>query len=926
MLYGRTRDLAVIGAFVDGAANGGGSLLVTGDAGVGKSALLHAAAARAVDDGIRVLRAVGAEFEGDLCFAGLHQVLHPLLDGLADLPEHHRNALTVALGIASGQVPSEHAVTGATMALLRHASQARPLLLAIDDLPWLDQRSATVLRSLDLAGSRIGMLGVTRNGHSANRRSAGTRVHELAPLDDQSAAALLMDEFPTLSPAVRRRVLAEARGNPLALQELPAVLDAAQRSGSAPLPYVLPLSRRLQAVFASRVANLRPSSRHVLLLAVLDGTGDLLALRSLLPDHVVTKALRHAQEAGLIDLDRAETRLTFRHPLIRSAVVELSTAGEQRRAHDVLARRLDGDEERRTWHLAHAAVGPDEHVAGLLEQLARQVRGRGDVAGAVAALTRAAAFSPDDRERSRRAAAAAYLGASATGNLLDVPRLLEERQQNYNADAASLTTALAAAYHLLLSGNGDVDSAYRLLIKAVDAGLSRADAPHDVLQEGLYTLVWISFFGARAELWEPLERAIMRLTPGVPESLSLLMSCFADPIRTSPPALRQLDDAVSRLDAAADPVEVIRIGMAGMYVGRLETCRPALRRLLEDGREGEHVTLTIHAMNLLSRHCYESGEWDELARLSDEGLRLSHQHGYRLLAQIFIHRQALLAATRGDTDRAEDLADEITRFAAPRRIQILLTLAAEIRTRAALGRGEYEEAFLHATSVSPAGVLPHFQAPTLWLILDLVEAAVRTGRHAEAETHVAALRRAHVPAISGRLALVTHGTAAMVADDDRFVAQFEQALALPDAGTWPFDLARTRLFYGERLRRAKATHTAREQLNAALATFTQLGASPWAERARSELRASGLAAVQAGAPSDTRLSPQQREIATLAAAGMTNKQIGQRLHLSPRTVGSHLYQIFPKLGIRSRAALRDALQQAGKPPYAGPKDAAHAGK
>jgi DNA-binding CsgD family transcriptional regulator len=804
------------------------------------------------------------------------------------------------------------------MALLRHASQARPLLLAIDDLPWLDRGSATVLRSLDLAATRIGMLAVTRDDHSARRGSGVTRVHELAPLDDQSAAALLADRFPALPPEVRRRLLAEALGNPLTLQELPAALDAAQRSGSAPLPHVLPLSRRLQAVFTSRVAELPPSSQHLLLLAVLDGTGDLSTLRSLLPDHVVTEALRDAQEAGLIDLDRATTRLDFRHPLIRSAVVELSTAGEQRRAHEVLARRPDGDEERRTWHLAHAAVEPDEQVAELLEQLARRARGRGDVAGAVAAFTRAAALSPDRRDRSRRAAAAAYLGTDATGNLLDVPRLLEACRPTHDADATSLTT-LAAAHHLLLSGIGDVDSAYRLLIKAVDTGLSQADTPHDVLQEGLYTLAWISFFGARAELREPLERAVTRLTPRAPQSLALLMSCLGDPVHTSLPDLRRLDDAVGGL-AAADPVEVIRIGMAGQYVGRLKTCRPALQTLLEEGREGEHVTLTIHAMNLLSRHCYESGEWDQLAHLSEEGLRLSRRHGYHLLAQTFLHHQALLAATRGDTARAEDLAHEITRFAAPRRIQLLLTLAAEIRTRAALGRGEYEAAFLQATSVSPAGVLPHFQGPTLWLIPDLVESAILSGRHTEAEAHVAALRRAQVPAISDRLALVTHGAAAMTADDDRFVAQFERALAQPDADTWPFDLARIRLFYGERLRRDKATQAARDQLSAALTTFTQLGASPWADRARSELRASGLAAVQAGASPDTRLSPQQDEIARLAAAGMTNKQIGQRLHLSPRTVGSHLYQVFPKLGITSRAALRDALQEASKPADAGPKD------
>ncbi|MGW9209741.1 ATP-binding protein [Embleya sp. NPDC055664] len=910
VLHGRDDDLAVVGAFVDHTAGrAGGALLVTGDVGVGKSALLRTAAERAVDAGVRVLRAAGAQFEEDLRFAGLHQLLHPLLDGLAELPGAHRDALTAALGFASGPTPARDVVTDATMVLLRRASRTHALLLAIDDLPLLDRDSAAVLRALDLAGTRIGVLAVMRGNHGARTEAATAYVHELGPLDEPAAASLLTERFPALSPAVRRRLLAEARGNPLTLRELPAALDEAQRSGIAPLPDVLPLGRRLGAIYSARLADLPAAGLQLLLLAALDGTGDLPALRSLLPDPVPTTALRSAREAGLIDLDHAGTRLTFRHPLIRSAVIESSTAGEQRRAHERLARRSGQGEERRIWHLAHAAVERDEHVAGLLEQLADRAREGGDVAGAVAALTRAATLSPDGRDRSRRAAVAAYLGTGTIGNLLDVPGLLGRCRTSDDTDDASLATALAAAHHLLLGGIGDVDSAYRMLIAAVAAAPRHADTPNDVLREALYTLTWIACHGARTELWEPLADVVARLgpTPRVPESLPLMTSCFGDPAHAALPALSRLDRAVAGL-ADADPVEVIRIGMAAEHVGRLKHCRPALRRLVDDDRDGEQLTLTIHALALLSRHCYETGEWDRLALLGEQGLRLADRHGYHLLAQTFRHRRALLAATRGDADHAEDLADEITRFAASRGIRLLLDLAAEVRTRAALARGEYEQAFQRATSVGPAGVLPRFRASVLWLIPDLVESAVRSGRRAEAEAHVQALRRAHVPAISDRLALVAQGAAAMVADDDRFAAEFERAVALPGADTWPFDVARIRLVYGERLRRAKATQAARTQLDAALTTFTRLGASPWAERARSELRASGLATPGAGASPDPRLSPQQYEIASLAAAGLTNKQIAQRLHLSPRTVGTHLYQVFPKLDITSRAALRDALR------------------
>ncbi|MGW2153960.1 helix-turn-helix transcriptional regulator [Nonomuraea sp. NPDC001699] len=898
MLHGRDRDLAAIGGFVEAAANRRGrSLMITGEPGVGKSAVLHAAATQAADSGFRVLRASGTSFEGDLPFAGLHQLLHPLLDELTRLPERHQVALTTALGLASGPAPQQRTVADATLVMLRHASRPRPLLLAIDDLPWLDSGSALVLRSLDLAGTRIGMLAVTRDAH----RTRAPRVHDLAPLDDRSASALLTDRFPDLPSPVRRRLLAEARGNPLILRELPTTLDADQLSGSAPLPRFLPLSQRLQAIFASRVADLTQTSRQMLLLAVLDGSREIAAFQSLLPGRVVAEALREAREAGLIDLDRATMRLTFRHPLIRSAVLDLSTAAEQRKVHEMLAARPDGDEDRRILHLAEAAIEPDEHVAYLLERLAHRTRERGDLAGAVAALTRAATLSPDRRDRSRRAAEAAYLGTDATGNLRDAPRLLEHLPAT-GTDAASLMTAIATAQHLFFSGTGDVDGAHRPLAKAVDAGLIQPEIPREILHEGLYTLTWISGFGARPDLWTPLRLAVTQLAPPVPDSLSLLISCFADP---APHDLSRLDDAITRL-AAAGPVEVIRIGMAAQYVGRLEECRAALLRLLEERHADDHVTLSIHAMNLLSRHCYESGAWDQAAHLSEDGLRLSRRHGYHLLAQLFLHRQGMLAAVHGDTDQAGELADEITRFAAPRRLQLLRVLAAEVRTRAALVRGEYEAAFLHATSIAPAGALPRLQGPALCLVPDLVEAAVRSGHPTEAKAHVAALHQAHTAELSPRLALVTHGATAMISADDHF----EQALTLPEAAAWPFDLARIRLFYGERLRRAKATQSARDHLTAALATFTRLNAAPWAERARSELRATGFPTASTG---DTRLSPQQHEIATLAAAGMTNKQIAQRLNLSPRTVSTHLYQVFPKLGITSRASLRDALQHPENP-------------
>jgi len=890
---------------VNGAPDSGGALLVVGAAGIGRSTVLRVAAERATARGAMVLRAAGVEQESELPFAGLHQVLHPVLDALPRLAERHRTVLSVALGMADGAAPPPSLVSEATRALCRQAAGTRPLLLVIDDFSWLDAHSGTVLASLPLARSRLGILAAARHDAGPAHRRGGMRVHRLEPLDDDAATALLADRFPDLSAPVRQRVLAEACGNPLALVELPSALRPAQRSGRFPLPELLPLTRRLQTAFGSRVVRLPPSARRLLLIAALDGAGE---LGTMLPPPGATTAkdLRLAEEAGLIRVANAGTRLVFQHPLTRSAVGELSTAAERRRAHQALADRPATDPGRRAWHLAHASVGPDGRIAELLEQVARQARRRGDTADAVAALTRAATLSPDDRDRGRRLAAAAYLGAEVTGDLLDVPRLLEHAQPG--PEKPPLSAVLAAAHHLVLSGDGEVDTAHGMLMAAVDGELESSAGPSDVLFDALYAVVWICFFAGRAELWQPLERAVRRLGPGAPPSLALLISCFADPVGKALPALPRLDDAVDTLASGLDPLEVIRIGTASLYVGRLAGCRPALQAVLRDGRDGRNITLAIQAMSLLSRHCYESGEWADLARLSDEGLRLSGQHGYRLLRPTFLHRQALLAATRGDVGRAERLADEITRFAASRRIRVLLLLAAEVRTRAALAREEFEEAYLQATSVSGEGVLAAYEGTALWMILDLVEATVRTGRHSEAEAQVAALRRARLPEISDRLALMTAGAAAFAAGDETFVGLFEHALAMADAGSWPFEYARIQLFYGERLRRVKAQHLGRGQLAAALETFRQLGAEPWAERASSELRASGLPDARPPAAVGARLSPQQQEIATLAASGLTNKQIAERLHLSPRTVGTHLYQIFPKLGVTSRAALRDALR------------------
>ncbi|MEU3415391.1 AAA family ATPase [Streptomyces sp. NPDC006658] len=384
---------------------------------MGKSAVLDAVAAGAAHKGVRVLRAAGVQFEADISYAGLNQLLVPLFDELDVLDNPHRDALRVAVGIGGGPAPDRLLTSTAVLLLLRLTAADTPLLLVVDDLPWLDRATNAVLGFVArrLVGSRIGFLAASRAGSDSFFESSGLTEHRLAPLDDAASAELLALAHPDVSPAVRRRIAAEARGNPLALVELPVALSAEQRATLAAIPTVLPLTERLQAMFASRVAGLPEPSRELLLIAALDGTGDLATIEAAAAGRAAIDDLAPAERSRLVTVSADNRRLSFRHPLIGSAVVELATASERRRTHQALADVLGDQLERRAWHLGEAARGPDATVAALLEEAARRRLRRGDALGAVTALTRAAGLSPTAADESRRLAEAAYVGVDSSG-------------------------------------------------------------------------------------------------------------------------------------------------------------------------------------------------------------------------------------------------------------------------------------------------------------------------------------------------------------------------------------------------------------------------------------------------------------------------------------------------------------------------------
>lgn len=898
-LVGRERELAALHDFLGSACRTGGVRVVSGDAGMGKSALLDVAArAAAAEHGARVLRASGVEFEAELAYAGLNQLLLPVTDALAALPEADTGALRAALGLRSVEPPGLLALATATVGLLRRLAQDTPLVLVVDDVQWVDRASLLLLSIVArrLSGTRVALLVAQRADHETFFDRAAIPVLELAPLTDDAADALLRARHPALHPSVRRRVVADAGGNPLALIELPRNLTAAQETASAPLPTTLPLGVRLARLFESRVAALPAPSRRLLLLAALHH--DAAELMRIVAGG--SADLAPAEAAGLVIVDADTGLLRFSHPLIRAAVVDLASAAERRAAHRRLA-ELASDPHVRTLHLADAALGVDDAVARRMDDVAAGSLAGGDAAHAVAVLLRAADLTSAGPERARRLAAAAYLGANVTGTLTGAPALLE-RARTVDPDAVgTLQVATAAAAHLLNS-DGGVDTAHRVLVRAL------ADVPPDatatrVVADAVHTLMLVCAFGGRTDLWEAFTSAAETWRERLPAELRVAAVTFADPARATAGHLAELDRLVAASDGATDPLTVLEIAIAGQYVDREPS--DALDRVIVAGRAGGPVALAAQALIMRAMTAFHEGRWDDAVALADEGIALCAENGYRLLEWGLLNPRMLVAAGRGDEAYLAAARARMHQWALPRQMLAARTFTANADGLAALGAGRFDEAREAYGSIVAPGSLPPYGQVTMWNGLDVVEAAVRSRHVDEARAHATAAAR--LGPISPRLSWHAAAAAALVAPDAEYAGAFETLLDRGAPQRWPFHAARLELAYGERLRLDRAMRAARPHLERAAALFDDLAAAPWLARTEAALRATGRTRRTAQGRDEGALTPQERAVAELAASGLSNREIGERLFLSPRTVGAHLYRAFPKLGVTSRAGLRDAL-------------------
>jgi DNA-binding CsgD family transcriptional regulator len=885
-IYGRAGERMVINDFLAQVQRAGAVMGLYGQPGAGTTTLLELAQDQGRSAGLRVLVASGAAF-GTTRLSGLAQVVEQLAaDEPGSEPAGVRTRLDLWTSIDRPTPAATEALVAGTAAMLRAAAVRAPLLLTLDDGVDPDPAGRAVWSQvLDRVQGQagLGFLGVVRPQHRG-LLPAGAGQLEVLPLAEDAARQLLTQHSPGLPLSFVERILPVAAGNPLALEELSQQWDRRGPVADPGLPLELPLGERLRSSYQRRFSLLSNETRDLLLLRAVERHAPL--------PFEPTVALQPALDAQLIGR-RPDRQVYFTHPMIGAALVDLATEQQRNRAHEIWADALaPEDPERSTYHRAAATLDPDEGLARALDAQAARAWLRGHERVAVETARTAARLSRGAVDRRRRLIDAAYAGV-VSGRIGTAEKLLAEARKATTTATGSLTEVTVAAF-LLLNGDGDVDSAARMLTTAIDAHADRDDDP-DLAVRALFAVCALA---NRVDLWDGFTRFTQRLRSG---SRSLARATAELGSGRIPADTAALDRALAGVSARTSPAELVWVATNAFLVQRSDELTPVLRAVLpavHGGGDGTRTQLEFH----LAHANLRAGRWDEALDVARSGRQALSPPREGLTSWALIGIEALIAAHRGDGETARAQAQEILTWAVPRKIGAARDLAGQVRGAVAMAQGEYEEAFRHLTQISPIGSPVRNLGASVQITLDLVQAAVRTDRRQLARAHVRALQEAQVPSLSPYLAMLVNAAAAMVADGPRASDLYEQALQPAVIERWPFEVARIRLAYGEHLRRLGAVSRSRDQLISARDIFAGLGAGPWTRRAIVELQASGD-----GRGGVHRLSPQERQIALLAASGLTNKQIGERLFLSPRTVGNHLHRVFPKLGVTSRAGLRGAL-------------------
>lgn len=887
MIYGRDEETARLAEVLDAAADGRGSVLVVrGEAGIGKSALLAGVATA----DRTVLRVTGVEAEADLPFAALHALLRPVLHRLDSLPAPQATALRAAFGVAEGNTDGrDRFLVGlAVLTLLAEAAEERLVVCLVDDAQWLDEASADALlfaaRRLEV--ERVAVVFCVRDGANIGHRGAqGLPELVLRSLDDAWAAALLAEHRGDLAPAVRDRVVAESGGNPLTLIELSRALDpdklpplGLHTETSSPLG-------RVEHAFRERIDALPEPTRTLLVVAAAEGAGDLgLVMRAA---GARGADLDPAEHAGLVRVDG--DRLAFRHPLVKAAAYRGATLSRRQDAHRALADALgDADEDtadRRAHHLAAATTGTDEPLGDLLAHTAARAGRRGAPAVAATVYERAAQLTEDRELRAGRLAQAAEKAAEA-GQLARAGELAERGARLARApEVVAALVGVRAAREFEL---GNAATAGRLVVAAVAPITAAAPEQATTMLGAAAAYAWFAGDG------ETLRQAA-RLTAEMPGSHVSDMVRGTELLLSGDHTggLRLLRSA---LPATGDSTMAATYAVFGaLRTGADREAATAAEDFARTCREQGWIGELSHALQLRTQANIFLGRHSEARADGAEALRIAEDTGHSRRAAHVRGVLSLLAAIEGDTTRCEPLANagidgELAPGASWGRYALGLL---------ALGRGDHSAAAHHLTELlaGPVGhtVIARFAVPSL------VEAQARLG----IQTQFA--RFADWAQASGQSwALgVAHRCHALLSASQEAEQHYVKALEHHTTGTRPFEEARTQLLYGEWLRRNRRRSAAAVQLRAAAATFRRLNAATWLTRTETELTAIGARTADAPSLPDGLdvLTAQEAQVVRLAATGASNREIAAQLFLSPRTVGYHLYNAFPKLGVTSRTEL-----------------------
>ena len=906
MLFGRNSECAAIEkAFEQAQAGIGSAVLVRGEAGIGKSALLDFA--QSSRNGFEVLTARGVQAESELPFAGLADLLRPVVGQIAELPEPQRLALSGAFAIGPPAAGDRFAVAAATLGLLARVADDHPLMCVVDDAHWIDDasREALLFAARRLGADPVVMLVAVRDGETDAFDDSGLPEVSVGALDRDSADALIVRTSDgRASPEVRARLYEATAGNPLALVEMTESLSDDQLNGQTFLGEDLPPAERVERAFVQRVAMLGGDGPAAMLVAAAGGSDRLVEVEAACQTlGIDPAALVAARRQGLL---RGDDDVELRHPLLRSAVYRAADVAERRRAHAALADAVRGPsaDERRIWHLAAAAHDVDEQVASALAEVGRAAASRGGLATAARALERAARLTPDDDVRARRLYEAAQrrhlTGASKAARALleeaaalspdellmaDID-LLRGQIETWQGEMQTATARLTAAAERIAPL--DHTRQMLLLIDASLAALLSGQIPAGTELARRAHAVATELDDGSAAVTGPLLGNGLLLSGQVAEGLPLLLSYEAIPAEQR------------------DPAATIQIVPPLTWVEEYGRADALLRRLIEQGRARSSPSMLVPALGNLAELDFRRGRWQAGYAEAAEALSLARDGAGQMLhvALIFVCR---FEAARGL--EAECRAHVQEGLTAAMALQYGAAIAYTMGALGLLelGLGNAAEAAVILQQLEDALDGMGVTEPTVVTSrADLAEALIRSGRPEDAR---AVVDRLAADAEASGLAwpnATARRCAGLLAGADDYASCFEDALTWHARVTQPFETARTELCYGERLRRDRRPSEARRPLERAIATFERLGATPWSERARSELAATGERRQGRGPRADS-LTPRELQVALVVAGGATNREAAASLFLTEKTIEFHLGHIYRKLGVRSRTELANRL-------------------